>query len=330
MAPTQSWLHFILTLEKKMQDIDDGIYPEKQQAAGSSGSDATDASSGQAQSSEPADSASDSSGIDIEELKTYYGDGKSIPDAPMIDYQKIKRRYHREDPLTEEDLADVSRIKYYAGKAHRSKYYHDSALSNALIVNKRKGKVFAANLVCEFKNQFLELPGVETRAACSVTLVHPLIGAMQIYSLHLDHVKEPRRIGQFEQLVATLRLPETSPFHIIMGDFNAITQSDYSEEYESEQITKVRREGQWEPPQYDLTEMIKALGYVDFWRRCNPDVKDQEVTTCAYNTRIDYIFISPKLAERIDWESENTYCHILNGVFHSDHFPVLANIQFKS
>jgi endonuclease/exonuclease/phosphatase family metal-dependent hydrolase len=276
----------------------------------------------------------------------------------MIEYKKVIKKYRDEGLLTERDLGTLQRVRFFAGNAF-SKSILDSGLSNALIVNTRAGKVFSKSHTFEFKNQLLRVPGIETRGACHVRLVHPTVGAMEIYSLHLDHMWEKNRHKQIDLLMQqiwstsaletankhliesgssspaiSLHTPsgpdvETLP-HIIMGDFNAITKSDYTEDFEEEHITKVREAGRWEPPTYSLMEKMKALGYVDLWRRTHPDDtdRDHEVTTCAYNTRIDYIFLSPALASMVDWTHENTYSHILNGVHHSDHFPVLGNLQF--
>jgi endonuclease/exonuclease/phosphatase family metal-dependent hydrolase len=324
MAPTQQWFQFLTMLDTKFGELDNGKGAPKEASSSASSAPQSGETTTESKSGESASKSEDRpvfSGI---------SDGNKIPDAPMLDYERIQQKYRRTDPITEREAQDsISRLMYYAGKAF-SKAFLDSGLSNALVVNKRRGKVFERSSVFEFKNQLLRAQGVETRGACHVRVVHPLVGAMEIYSLHLDHMWERNRRVQLDQLMEAISSPSSDSLpHIIMGDFNAITQSDYTPDYEDEMITTVRSNGRWEEPTYTLTAHMASLGYIDFWRRCNPNVLDADVTTCAYHTRIDYIWISKDLEKLIDWTHDNTYCHILNGVFHSDHFPVLANIQFK-
>lgn len=331
MAPNQEWFHFLLHLENGLSEKDTSdavslVSPESDKSsaeeAQSSHSDAkVIGENSSAKPQMPPQTEQDSA----------YGDGKKIPDAPMIQYRKLKKKYKREDPLTESEVRErISRIQYYVGSTG-NKGYTDFGLANALVVNKRRGKVFERSSVFEFGNLLLRVPGVETRAACFVRLVHPIVGAMEVYSLHLDHMWEQNRQRQFDILMENVAKASQSKLpHVLMGDFNAITKSDYTPDYEDEMITTVRANGRWEAPTYTLTQHIAKLGYVDFWRKVNPTVMDHDVTTCAYHTRIDYLFLSPDLAELVDWTHTNTYAHILDGVFHSDHFPVIANMQFKS
>jgi len=318
-------------LDKGFEDLDAGMSATSKPAGGDSTQNSDKQASQTGSSGADPSSTVDASSEKQDNHLAVYGDGKKAPDAPMIEYLKMKKKYKREDPWMESEVrASISCLQYYAGRAF-SKAVTDSGLSNALVVNKRRGKVFERSSVCEFGNHLLRVPGIETRAACYVRLVHPVIGAMEVYSLHLDHMWETYRRQQFDLLRDQLSDTATHGNlpHILMGDFNAITKSDYEPDYEQEMITDVREKGRWEGPTYTLTEHIASLGYVDFWRRVNATVKDHDVTTCAYHTRIDYMFLSPGLADLVDWEHPNTYAHILNGVFHSDHFPVLANIQFK-
>lgn len=268
--------------------------------------------------------AAESSGIEI----ILGADG--LPDLDMMDYADLRKKWKREDPLTEAEVDSITapNLSFFAGGAQPMK--KPTYLANALVVNRRRGKVFErAGKNCTFDNFLMKLPGVEHRGAARLKIVHPLVGQLEIHSLHLDHVWEKNRHGQFDLLYEKHLSLENAPPHIIMGDFNAITKTDYTPDYEEEYIRSVREKGNWEVPTYTLLKKLESYGYVDYWRRVNPTIQDHDVTTCAYNTRIDYIFISPKLVPFIDWEHPNSYSHILSGVNHSDHFPVLANIQFK-
>lgn len=328
VAPNQHWFHFLVDMNKRFADLDAGavVGPKKRQENSST----ADRSSTEGVEGEKDGKSDDNKESDAEGTFKLILDKKGLPDIERMEYEYIRNKWKRSDPLTEAEVKEMtaSHIRYFAGGAQQMA--KGMSLSNALVVNRRRGRAFEGSSVVEFNNLIMKVPGVEPRAACCVQLVHPVVGPMQIYSLHLDHVWEKNRQRQFEALLEQ-RLNATGSLpHIIMGDFNAITETDYSTWYEKKMIRDVRENGKWEPPTYTLMQYIKSLGYIDLWRHLNPEIKDSDVTTCAYNTRIDYIFVSPSLAAFIDWEHEKTYSHILNGVTHSDHYPVMANIQFKT
>jgi exonuclease III len=111
--------------------------------------------------------------------------------------------------------------------------------------------------------------------------------------------------------------------HIIAGDFNALCRDDYSPEY-LEEISRVRDEGRWEAPHFDVIQLMLSRGYIDVFRRINPDLKDANVVTNRFNTRIDYIFISASLAEKINWQESD--CIIVDRPDISDHLPLAADL----
>lgn len=329
VAPTQRWFYFLVSLSHNLSELDAGKpskHSQKKESATKTtqNGETTEKSAGEENNSNGA-SSSESGGVKV----IFGSDG--MPDLEMMEYEDMKKKWKREDPLLETDVEELTaaNLRYFSGGAQPMK--KPTYLANSLVVNRRKGKVFEKSaLNCKFDNFVMKLPGVEPRGAARVQLLHPIVGILDIYTLHLDHVWEKNRRGQFDLLCAArgLSSPDAHP-HILMGDFNAITKTDYTPEYEEEAIRLVRQNGNWEVPTYTLLQHLESLGYVDFWRKVNPTIFDEDVTTCAYHTRIDYIFVSSKLAEMIDWEHPNTYSHILSGVRHSDHFPVLANIQFK-
>ena len=68
---------------------------------------------------------------------------------------------------------------------------------------------------------------------------------------------------------------------ILLGDFNALTKSDYNDK-EWKKIYNIRRKGNWELPVHILTDKLKLI-----W---NDTGKNNYYETSRYNTRIDYIY----------------------------------------
>lgn len=116
------------------------------------------------------------------------------------------------------------------------------------------------------------------------------------FGLHLDHAWEPIRLGQVEHMFANNSLyqshcnEQNAAFHVIAGDFNAITHNDYTPEYLHAKIAQVRAKGNWEVPTFDLmNKLVHQLAYTDTWRSMNSNTKDAQCETNHYHTRIDYI-----------------------------------------
>lgn len=131
-------------------------------------------------------------------------------------------------------------------------------------------------------------------------------------------------MAQLERLWAFV---DNSVPHVIVGDFNALCIGDYSEEYLHE-IALIREEGRWEAPQFDVINAVLAKGYIDVFRTLNPSLRDEDTITNRFHTRIDYIFASPAMADLVDWTASE--CLIVDRPDLSDHFPIAADLVFKS
>lgn len=142
-------------------------------------------------------------------------------------------------------------------------------------------------------------------------------------SLNFVGIQEPTRLLQLERLFSFV---DASVPHIIAGDFNALCFDDYTPEY-LEEIARVRDEGRWEAPHFDVIRAMVDRGYIDVFRRINPDFKDQKVFTNRFNTRIDYIFISPSLADKVNWTESD--CLIVDRPDISDHLPLAADLVLQ-
>ena len=116
-----------------------------------------------------------------------------------------------------------------------------------------------------------------------------------ILCLHLDYKYEPTRITQMEHIISKLEL--TKHPIVILGDFNALTKNDYSKK-KWENIYTIRKENKWELPLTILTDRITS-NQEDGWDLIDSRKIAKEIsgplTTCRFDTRIDYIYINKNL-----------------------------------
>jgi len=139
----------------------------------------------------------------------------------------------------------------------------------------------------------------------------------KMYVTHLDQISEQirlKQINQFEKFVHG-----SNGLQLIMGDFNALTFDDYSDDYFNTHIRDVRRQYSWETPCNLLTTKMKKNGYYDCWREMNKEATNDRVVTCVYGTRIDYIWKRGELKN--GWKIND--CRIFSTEDATDHNGVL-------
>jgi endonuclease/exonuclease/phosphatase family metal-dependent hydrolase len=121
---------------------------------------------------------------------------------------------------------------------------------------------------------------------------------------HLDHLDEDVRLKQINEFK-----PHKKNIDILMGDMNALTREDYSNEYYQNIVAGKRERSKWEKPRFDLTELIThQWDYQDALKLINPQIKDEQIATCDYGTRIDYIYVHPRVNDQ--WTL--TQCSIID------------------
>ena len=163
-----------------------------------------------------------------------------------------------------------------------------------------------------FNYYFFQTPGVAILSKFEVQSIPTVAGArfavseitlspevkIIVTGIHLDHKKEPKRLSEIQVIRNALgTIFSEGCFQIWLGDFNALTLDDYTED-ELKEVARVRNEGKWEPPKGELTQKItNEYGFVDTWQDVGgpPPLK-----TCRYDTRIDYIFANPQLLDVFD------------------------------
>ena len=149
-----------------------------------------------------------------------------------------------------------------------------------------------------------------------------------IVLVHYWYKEEWVRCDEYAETLQLIKDKHDLPL-IFMGDFNALSKSDYTD-IEWNEICAERKENQWEVPETRLmNEIMNEQGFID----CMDEYKKiddtswnrNKLSTCRYNTRIDYIFVNHKflsLFEIIDFQH-------LNGNNLSDHKMVKATFKLK-
>eukprot|EP01084_Bolivina_argentea_P210759 358627_1 len=194
-----------------------------------------------------------------------------------------------------------------------------------------------------------------------------------IIVIHFDYRDEKIRINEYNKILKVIQRYEKLLPMIFIGDFNALTKSDYTEN-EWNHITKIRKDNQWELPKTELLEMIKKDNY--FYdalymfqqeikmknNRKQNDKNEQKIEkeeknndkiinemksndedncerlngvkwnnilgndnlgTCSFDTRIDYVLINEKMLKLFEIEE---YQHLAHNDA-SDH--KLVRVRFK-
>ena len=157
-----------------------------------------------------------------------------------------------------------------------------------------------------------EVPGSNTwNAACNRVVTWGRFRDNQtgieffVYNTHLDHVSQFARENSIKLILDTLRIMTSGSPVILMGDFN-------SEE---------------DNPVY---KMIKDFGLKDAYREIKSVSDSMDLTFHGWQnekglSRIDYIFVSPDFQVR----NARVIKSKVNGIYPSDHFPVVTEIVFK-
>ncbi len=104
---------------------------------------------------------------------------------------------------------------------------------------------------------------------------------IRIIVTHLDHKTENQRMKELEVLQ---KIMPSEP-HILLGDLNSLTRSDYTNT-EWQRISEVRAKNDWEGPKTNVTSTLSQLGYIDVL-----SLSKTVVPTCRFDTRVDYIYV---------------------------------------
>jgi exonuclease III len=166
------------------------------------------------------------------------------------------------------------------------------------------------------QSSFTCVGGTRALLQCCLDGDHPFIKDRIFAVTHLDYLDEDDRLKQIQEFN-----PYEQNIDILMGDMNALIRDDYSDKYYQDAVDGVREKSGWEKPRFDLTKLITdEWKYQDAFKLKNPELKVEEIVTCRYGTRIDYIYIRP----RVDDQWILNECSMIDTKGATDHNAVLA------
>jgi exonuclease III len=173
------------------------------------------------------------------------------------------------------------------------------------------------------KNRIIKQQRVYTdgRSMLSIQIDHSFCKTNNVQFLvtHLDHIYEKSRFQQLKYMSSKLFCD--NGVSLLLGDLNSLCQQDYSQDY-LQKIVQSRAKALWELPKFDVIKLVQDLGFSDCWRELNDDVWDDQVSTCRFGTRIDYIWRKGALK---NWKLSE--CQIVNTQGASDHEMVMATFR---
>lgn len=177
-------------------------------------------------------------------------------------------------------------------------------------------------------------PGKGRYCCCELQLPFDRTGQrpIRVVVVHLDHRKESTRMNEMKTIVGELGARGSD---IWLGDFNSLTQSDYTKQ-EWNEIAAVRHRNNWELPVSDLTSFVtaplkvkgtqcKGMGLCDAFELASDANRSGPLGTSRFNTRIDYIFYGAQYFKDAGWSIVT--CEHLDCRKYSDHNLVVATFM---
>mmetsp|Transcript_37749 Transcript_37749/g.82245 ORF Transcript_37749/g.82245 Transcript_37749/m.82245 type:complete len:293 (+) Transcript_37749:276-1154(+) len=161
-----------------------------------------------------------------------------------------------------------------------------------------------------------EKPGKGRYSWCTVSLPGDCeeshCQTLSIIAVHLDHKSEKKRKSEIKQIVHSFHTKGVPLCDLWLGDFNALTESDYSHQ-EWRDITQVRSRNHWELPVTYLTSNMVAshkekdavwqgLGLTDAFQAAPRDCRKGPLSTCRFGTRIDYVYFQSEKFNGHGWQ----------------------------
>ncbi|CAF2587268.1 unnamed protein product [Rotaria sp. Silwood2] len=163
--------------------------------------------------------------------------------------------------------------------------------------------------------------GKRSLLQCCLYSDHPFVKDRIFAVTHLDYLNENNRLQQIKEFD-----PLKKNIDILMGDMNSLTRDDYSNNYYEKNVLELRKQSNWEKPYFDVTQLItNQWSFKDALKQINPNLKDEQIATCRYQTRIDYIYLRPRIND--SWILKD--CSIINTQNATDHNAVFAIFEQK-
>jgi endonuclease/exonuclease/phosphatase family metal-dependent hydrolase len=162
------------------------------------------------------------------------------------------------------------------------------------------------------------------RGLLECRILSPSLGALTVYVTHLDHRLEQIRLEQWSAANTWLLRDRNRP-HLVLGDFNALAETDYPDTEAQARLAAYQAERGWPTPAFDLVGQVLKAGYLDsFVSAGHASGAGATFPAEAPERRIDYIFV-PAM-----WGAALKCCSPIASdpaPIASDHLPVLAEIH---
>ena len=156
---------------------------------------------------------------------------------------------------------------------------------------------------------------------CRIQL--PAGPTLTVYVTHFDHRSEQTRVQQWVAAKSWL-LRDRNRLHLLLGDFNALSATDYADAMAIERLTGYQADRGWPVPAFDLVAHVLDSGYIDcFAAAGNPSAQGATFPAEAPERRIDYIFMPGAMSGTLR-ACAPVRTSLASAA--SDHLPVLAEI----
>ncbi len=137
------------------------------------------------------------------------------------------------------------------------------------------------------------------RGLLEVRLLLPSGAPFTVYVTHLDHRSEEVRVAQWAA-ANTWLLRDRGRQHLLIGDFNALAQTDYETPDARQRLAAYQARRGWPAPAFDLVDQVLRAGYIDaFVAAGNAPMSGATYPAAEPERRIDYIFLSSPAASAL-------------------------------
>lgn len=162
------------------------------------------------------------------------------------------------------------------------------------------------------------------RGLLEARILLPSDRPLTIYVTHLDHRSEETRVAQWAA-ADTWLARDRGRLHLVLGDFNALAETDYAAPGALDRLRAFQQERGWPVPSFDLIGRVLKSGYVDAYGAAGgPAAGGATWPADAPERRIDYIFLPAASAGALRACAPVTGAALADA---SDHLPVLADID---
>lgn len=147
-----------------------------------------------------------------------------------------------------------------------------------------------------------------------------------VFGTHFDSHNENLRFVEARYLRSLINKRDFDErFYLLAGDLNSLSKKDPYPDNFSELLKQSNTKKYGIPPRFDVIDELESFGWIDaLYYKPQPNwiTAPRDRGGVKINYRTDYIFTSPKLAEKL----ENI--EIIDCGEASDHFPVIATFSY--